>query len=1011
MKVWQMFAFHAARKWRPLFLLVLWVIAFGIGNGLAADPSSIEADYVRTDFTIEDGLPDNTINAIIQTDNGLLWVGTESGLASFDGRIFTPVRLRIPGAAPPGAVHSLVVGSDGDLWVGTDAGIVRIPKPDLNDPYLATSSAYRVGEEQSDEIEALLKARDGVIWAGTNHGLYRFDGQAFVRAIPAAYVSRIEQAVDGRLMLITGSGLVEYDGHKTTSHAGLGARIGVEDNEIFDVFEDSEGTTWYCTNKGVRPVGNHAPSHFLPYQQAHTATFRISADSHGTLWLSTGVGLYRISGEQLQSPAPGLNAHAFYAGEDGDLWIGSNGAGLAHLQPRLVRVYTKADGLSNDIAMTVLQASDGRLWVGNNCGLAVYDGTHFKTLNERDGLLNSCVWALAEDHEHNIWIGTYGGGLFRYNGVFKQFSMEQGLASRIVFQITVARDDSLWIATPDGLSRMKGESIHNYSTRDGLSSNRILDTHEDRAGMMWVATQGGIDRFTSNRFVRVQASTDDLLARRFAEDSLGNLYTTDMPQGISRLGGNDIVLLDNKLRLMEMVESPDRSLWFSSLEGVIRIPERELAQAGHAERPLSYEQIDRTDGLLTMQASVGSPDIAMTPGGKVWVATVNGLAAIDTAKLPLTGRKPKVFVSDILTDGRRGRVRHELVLAPGPHHVELQLAAIDLASAHKIRLQYRLEGVDSAWLDVNSSRTAAYTNIPPGTHELRLRATDSTGAWDEGRVVYEVTQRPFFYQTRLFQLGVLAVFVLLLGVAYLVRVRHIIQQTRALLEERQVERESVARDLHDTFLQGIQGLILRFHTGAQQLPADQPVRRLFEEALVQSDEVMLEGRRVLSRLRTKRSTPQSLANAFSAMGQEFRPLSPAQFELIVSGRRRDLSTVVQEELQKVGREALFNSFRHAQATKIEVELHFGLFELRLRFRDNGVGVDPKILREGSIPGHYGLPGMKERVREIGGHMDLWSRSGAGTEIEVRIPSAIAYRESDAAYRQAWLRRLMGARSL
>jgi signal transduction histidine kinase len=343
--------------------------------------------------------------------------------------------------------------------------------------------------------------------------------------------------------------------------------------------------------------------------------------------------------------------------------------------------------------------------------------------------------------------------------------------------------------------------------------------------------------------------------------------------------------------------------------------------------------------------------------------------------------------------------------------VELQLAAVDLVGAQKIRLQYRLAGVDSAWLDVNSSRKAVYTNIPPGTHGLMLRATDSRGAWDEGSVVYEVTQRPFFYQTRLFQLSAFAGLLLLLGVAYVARVRHLVRQTKTLLEERQVERESVARDLHDTFLQGIQGLILRFHTGTQQLSADQPVRQLFEEALRQSDRVMLEGRSVLSRLRARRTAPESLSDAFSALGQEFRLLSTAQFDVIVSGRRRDLSTVVQEEVQKIGREALFNSFRHAQARKIEVELHFGIFEFRLRFRDNGVGINPAILREGSVPGHYGLPGMRERVREIGGHMELWSRTGAGTEIEVRIPSAIAYRGSDAKYRPAWFRRLLRARSL
>ena len=304
-----MFAILRACKWQLLTILGTCLFV-PVACAVAPSEASIESDYVRTDFTIEDGLPDNTVNVIVQTQNGLLWVGTESGLASFDGRIFTPVRLRIPGAAPPGAVSALVEGADGDLWVGSDAGIVRIPKSDLNDPYLATSTAYRLGKEQSDEVEALFKARDGTIWAGTNHGLYRFDGHRFVSQLASIYVSRIKQALDGTLLVITGSGLLNYDGHAAAYHPGLGARFGVHDDQIFDVFQDAQGTLWYGTNKGTHAIGSHAPADLYPHQQATTAAFRISADSHGVLWISTGVGVYRVVGATLQSPAPGLRARA-----------------------------------------------------------------------------------------------------------------------------------------------------------------------------------------------------------------------------------------------------------------------------------------------------------------------------------------------------------------------------------------------------------------------------------------------------------------------------------------------------------------------------------------------------------------------------------------------------------------------------------------------------------------------------------------------------------------------------
>ena len=995
----------ASRRWRRRILVLCWLVAIA-GRGFAEDSSYIDSNYVRTDFTIDDGLPDNTIDAIIQTDNGLLWVGTGSGLACFDGRSFTPVRLQIPGAPPPGAINALAVGPNGDLWVGSDAGIVRIPKAELNDPYIAVSSAYRLGEEQSDEIDSLFRARDGTIWAGTNHGLYRFDGKHFDTALSSIYVARISQTIDGHLLLITGKGLLEYDGTRTKQDSGLGASLGVNNDQIFDAFEDAHGTMWYGTDKGVRAVGAYAPAQLYPVGPGTTATFRIYPAPDGTIWVSTGIGVFRVVGDHLQTPAPGLNPRAFYIGRDGDLWIGTNDGGLTHLQLRRVHDYTRADGLLSDVVMAVLPTHDGRLWVGMNCGLGVFEGSTYRNFSEKDGLKNSCVWTLAEDHEGSLWIGTYGGGLFRYrDGVFTQYTIEQGLISRIVFEITVARDDTLWIATPDGVSTMKDGQFRNYSMADGLSSSRVLDIHQDHGGTFWVATQGGVDHFFEGRFIPVPAQpNNDVLARRFAEDSLGNLYTTDLPRGISRIENNQLVLLNSTLNLMDMVESPNHELWFSSRYGILRIGEQELAQAGRTDRPLNYTLFDRDEGLLTTEASDGSPNIAMTPDGRLWVATVKSLAVMDTSHLSTVAHMPEIFISGVTNDGKRLRVGDELVLPPGIHHVDLNVATVDLATPHKVRLQYRLEGVDSTWLDLGASRTAVYTNIPVGTHPLLVRATDNLGIWHQGRAIYKVTQSPYFYQTTPFLVAVLVGLGVLLLLVYFVRVNYLVQQTRTILEEREVERESVARDLHDTFLQGMQGLILRFHTGTQQLPAEQPVRQIFEEALRQSDKVMLEGRSVLSRLRSSQTSPETLPQAYAAIAHDLRSLNTVEFEIVVSGAARELNAVVQEEALKIGREALFNSFRHAQADRIEVDLHYGVFSFRLRFRDNGIGIDPAILREGSVPGHFGLPGMRERVTSIGGQMELWSRPGAGTELEVRIPGAIAYRRRKSRLNLDWKRR-------
>ncbi len=1003
----------SCRLWRgPAFILLL------ISSPTWAKPAgvpSIASQFIRTDFTIEDGLPDNVVSAVIQTENGLLWLGTGSGLASFDGRTFTRVRLGFPSPASAPDIYSLVEGPDGDLWVGVHPGVVRIPKRDLNDSYLTESKVFRLGDAQSDVAQVLFKARDGTIWAGTNHGLYRFDGNRFLRVLPALFISRINQALNGRLLLTTDAGFLEYDGASVIKHRGLETRFGVHDDQIFDVFQDAEGRMWYGTFKGIRLLEAERPISLHPDQPANTAAFRIHAGPDGGIWVSTGIGLYRVADGSMWTPAPDLHARSFWVSKDGDLWIGTNGKGLVHLHRRLVRMYTSADGLpENDVVMTVLPTRDNRLWVGSNCGFSVFDGNRFRNYSERDGLKNTCVWSLAEDHKHSLWIGTYGGGLFQLrNGVFTQYTREQGLASRIVIQIVVAKDDSLWVATPDGVSHMQAGGIHNYSTADGLSSAQIRNVYQDHAGTIWVTSQTGVDRLVGSRFVAVPTAptAEARLARRFAEDSAGDLYTMDSPQGISQIRNGLRTPVNGMLNLSEMVEAPDHSLWFSSRNGVVRIREQALAQSSSSDAPLDYEEFNRADGFITTQASGGAPNISMTPDGKLWIATVKGLALIDTTSLPSLGRQPNVFISGVTSDGRNYAAGQELVLRPGMHRVELSLAAINVSNPQKIRLQYCLQGVDSDWLDATTSRTAVYTNVPSGTHQLLVRVTDSIGEWGSPQTVYEVVQQPYFYATPLFQVSVMVATLLLLVLVYVFRVRHVVKQARMMIEQRQIEREAVARDLHDTFLQGVQGLILQFHTGTQKLEPSHPVRQLFEEALRLSDGVMLEGRSVLSRLRTTTIKPVSLAEVYAVAGKEFRSLGPAQFNVIVTGRNCHLDTVVQEELEKIGREALFNAYRHALAGKIEVEIIFGIFEFRVRFRDDGVGIDPGVLREGSIPGHYGLPGMRERVSRIGGHMDLWSRPGAGTEIEIRMPSAIAYRRNERNVGWRWIRRLISPRTL
>lgn len=961
----------------------------------------IPADYIRTDFTVESGLPNNVVNAIVETENGLLWVGTQSGLASFDGRDFSPISLQTAGSPAQGAIHSLLESSNGDLWVGTDAGVVRIPKAALDQFSPSLLTFYHIGERPSSEVQALLQARDGTLWAGTNHGLYRMDTGEFVEVIPGL-ISRIAETSDGHLLVINGAKLVEWDGRKPTRRPDLVASAGVPESDIFDVFQDHDGTMWYSTQEGIFRRGSKPLPRLHPLLASTTASFRRPyTDLQGNVWAINGTGVFRIVGDVMEdTPVPNVLPRCFSADREGGFWVGTNGNGLIHFKRRNVRMFTMADGLISNIPMAVLSTHSGKLWIGCNCGLSAYDGKRFTSYAERDGLSNSCVWSLAEDQNRDLWIGTYGGGLFRFrNGHFVQYSPKEGLVSKIVLQIAVAHDGSLWIATPDGLSHMQNGQFRNYTSADGLSSNQVLTVYQDRSGTIWAATQGGIDRLVGERFVSFRSGQPQAgpFSIRFSEDSLGNLFTADSPKGISLIRNNEIVQVNEDLKVLDMVESPQRDLWFSGTNGVLRIRANDLKNSlDHRDDPLDYQLIDQADGLNSIQCSVGSPNMAITSDKKLWVATVKGLAMLDLARLPSPGRKPKVFIGAVTVGKDRLLAGSETQLPPGTHHVELHLEAVDLSSPEKIRLQYRLDGVDAAWLDASASRTAVYTNIPAGPHAFHVRASSSNGTWDRNGIVYNITQLPYFYQTTWFLMVCAAAVAFLAWAASQWRVRQVHARAQIQLDERLSERARIARELHDTLLQSFQGLILNFQRARNLLPGrpNQAMASL-DTALDKAERAITEGRDAIHDIRGSAPADGNFAAQISALGEELASINRASgspaFRVIVEGSAKAIRPGVRNEIYRIAQEALRNAYGHAQAQTIEAEIRYEEKLLLVRIRDDGIGINKDHLSETGRLGHYGLRGMRERATHIGGQLEVWTERGAGTEIELRLPDRIAYK--------------------
>jgi signal transduction histidine kinase/ligand-binding sensor domain-containing protein len=967
----------------------------------ALDPGQPAADYLRRTFTTEDGLHSNVVNGVLQTQDGFLIVGSWRGLFRFDGHRFAEMNSDPPKAM---AVYSLAEGPDGDLWVATRFGAYRVPHSEIGQRW-QTLSVYHMGQGAADPVMCLRFTRAGVLWAGTPSGLFYFAKDHFQQAA-AGNVQQIEEARNGHLLISTTHGFFEWDGSRVIEHPEIPTALGIRAEDVFHVLEDRSGVTWYCTAKGIFRRSGGSVKHFLPDPTGDKhGALRAYEDAAGNIWFqTTAAGLLRASSDSLDSVAPEINVRTVTADRDGNLWVGTNGDGLIRFKNRTVRTFTKADGLPNNVVMTVLAATDGKLWAGNNCGgLSWFDGRRFHTYDEKDGLTNSCVNALAEDSKHDLWVGTSGGGLFRFHaGHFQAFTRTGGLGSDTVTCILVARNESLWIGTTGGLTRLRDGVSRNYTTADGLSNMGIANVFQDSSGVIWVATHSGIDRLDGDKFVAAFRPQEHRGVRVAGESPLGDLYVVVEGLGVGRLKDGKLMgIADLNGTQIQVVQ---QDLWIAGGSGgVIRVGAASLRSwEGEQQDPIDYTNFGLADGFLSKECTGGYPNMTTTKNGKLWVATLGGAAMLDLSRLPPAGGKPFEYISEVEVDRKKRNAGRELILPPGLHHTELQLGSIELSSPERVYMQYRLEGIDSEWLDVKPDGTAAYTTIPHGSYLFRVRASNGDGFWDRQGIVYRITQEPFFYQTAAFQILVIAAGCILLASAYRFRLRQESARIKVGLEGRVAERERIARDLHDTLLQSFQGSLFEVQAARNLFPRrpDDAMQTL-DEAIRSAEAAIAEGRDAIQDLRSGSAAPSDLAHLLAAAGQELSGVavsnggSPA-FCVTVEGPPRDINTILQDELYRIGREILRNAFHHARAKKIEVEIRYDAQELRIRFRDDGVGIDPKVLSEGARGGHWGLPGVRERAKLAGAQLDFWSELGAGTEIQVTVPASVAYAKSSEA---------------
>lgn len=944
-----------------------------------------------------------------------MWIGTDTGLFRFDGKSFERYHPSSGEDLRPGTVRSLLATRDGGLWIGYSFAGASF----LNQGHNVT-----FGKQEglaSGSITSFVQESSGVVWATTSTGLLKLQGSSWRRMGEERW-----HFTDEAPLLVDGRGTLWVASGKRLLYLKQGAsRFVLADtlpDDEYAVGDAPDGSLWITfprssiVRKLIAPDGRLAASSKSYHYRANRIFFR----KDGSLWMVTdNQGLYRIQSPDMPgaenpvqhfSETDGLtgdDAFALLMDREGSTWIATT-KGIDQFRPAALtgvplpknwfRIGIVANGPDSILAVgkgivkvgrngsasmkgglkqvaSVYRDPQGTIWIGEDDGLWQYSGAGLRPIPLPPVLdpFFHVAQAITMDRSGGLWVSFLHTGFMYYAA---------GRWMKPPFPSASVHDPGLFAYT-DSLGRiwfglqhsrvevLSGGDHFRYGPEKGLRVGSVAAIYEHR-GQVWIGGEEGLAFQQNDAFRQLHLENDAAL------------------EGVSGVA-----------------QTSSGDLWVNQASGIIRVPAGEVDRAFHdPEHRVRFELYNYLDGLTDTASQIRpNPTVIQTSSGRLYFATRTGVVWIDPDRAQKNSVPSNVFIQSLSFDGKLTRDPAELRLPVHANAIEIDYTATSLQIPERVRFRYKLEGFDRDWQNAGTRRQAFYSGLPPARYRFRVLACNSAGVWNENgaSVTFEIP--PSFLQSMWFKaLCAIAGFTLL-GVLYRVRVGLLTKQVKTRLYERLTERERIARDLHDTFFQGIQGLLLHFNTATSQLKQDEPARAIFEETLKKSDMVMLQGRDLVLDLRTG-SGDGSLSEALSAAGGQLRELHDVNFRVVVHGEPRNLHPIVFEEVYRLGREALVNAFRHSHATAIEAELNYEVNELRLCVRDNGVGVDSKVLSDGGRENHWGLPGMRERAQKIGAVLDIWSRKGAGTEIELKIQASVAYRSARTTSPFRWLGSLL-----
>jgi ligand-binding sensor domain-containing protein/signal transduction histidine kinase len=947
--------------------------------------NSVVAEYTKRAWQVRDGLPEQTVQSFAQTSDGYLWIGTTGGLVRFDGARFVVYDRENTPAITENSVFCLLAAKDGGLWIGTEGGGLVHYRNGVFRSYFARDGL------SNGFIRKIYEDSKGTIWIGTDNGLFRFSGANIERVdgtngAPLIAVHAIAEDHRGRLW-VGGSRLLVVEANMVHEYQlkGLSSQ-----NRVKSILETHDGIIYVGTVSGLQRMVKPGVFEKVAGINATVRTLRETSDR--TLWAGTiGHGIVSFharSSSAILAPAflPSNTVLDIFEDAEKNVWVGTQ-AGMLRLSKTPVSIVPLPDATDSDFG-TIYRDAGGILWVASTHLFKLQNGT--ATPYIFPGLSGVKIRNLLRTKDGGLWIGTDGSGIFHLVGEhLTAFTTKQGLVNNFCRALLQSHDGSIWIATDEGVSHWTNNGFTNYQVKDGLSYFSTRDLLEDHQGDIWIGSDRGISHLHDGVFQH-DLATDTLKEEKvwsIHEDTDGGLWFGTRNNGLYRFKLGKIAhytmaqgLASNSI--YQILEDQRGNFWTSGPNGISLLNRHELdAVADGLSRHLSVRLYGISDEGGTTELYGGTqPEGCLSSRGDAWFPSNKGPIHVSPDQGPLR-QLPPVIIEQVLADGREIPDLHRIELDPRNSRLEVSYAPILLGSQEDIRFQYKLEGFDRNWNDVGFRRVAYYTNLPPGRYTLRIAAFAADDRNRMSEVAVPIIQRPHFYRTPLF-LGCLT---LLLGALvwamHRLRLRQLHGRFQAVLEER----TRLAREMHDTLIQGCASVSALLEAVTSLENSDGDLKGdLLSYARSQVRMTIDEAREAVWNLRRGDASTNDISGALKRMSDQISKESGVWVECSVEGPPFALNQSINHELLMVAREAVYNATLHAHPKRVQLRICFGKDELTLEVSDDGCGFDPSAVPlEG--PHHYGIIGMQERIKRIGGNFKLNSVVAKGTRIDVQVP--------------------------